>query len=79
MLQFLAFNEPLKFMNKKVKLPKGTLPESVLFRTSNTINKGASASFIGIEPKRRLKLKSNLSKVPKFPSAAGIAPVSWLY
>lgn len=58
------------------KLPKGTLPDKVLFLTSRTSNFGELANFNGIDPKRLLKLKSNLVKFTKSPRLAGIAPVN---
>lgn len=61
--------------NGETLLPGGTLPERVLFRISRTSSRGASASLEGIEPKRLLKLKSNLIKNLKSPKLAGIAPV----
>lgn len=57
-------------------LPKGTLPERVLFRMSRTSKTGISATFAGIEPNRELKLKSNLLNNIKSPKLAGMAPVN---
>jgi hypothetical protein len=45
---------------------------------SRTVKLVISANFDGIEPKRRLKLKSNRISRVKLPREAGRAPVSWL-
>lgn len=57
-------------------LPRGTLPERELFRTSRASSRGASASLVGIEPNKRLKLKASLINTLKSPKLAGIAPDS---
>lgn len=66
-------------MRRETEIPVGTLPDRVLFRTSRTSSIGGLANFVGIEPKRRLSLRSNLFRNVKSPKLAGIAPLSKLF